>query len=158
MQPDLDKLATAQALTNLYETLKVQPTPEAHVQIAVIRTAQGEFPDAVEHYQAALRLKADAPEILNNLAWLLATCPDDRIRNGAQAVQYAERACELTQDKQPMMLGTLAAAYAEAGRFDEAVATAQKACALATQQGDALLLQKNQALLELYRAHKPWRE
>jgi tetratricopeptide (TPR) repeat protein len=158
LKSDMEKLKTAQALTNLYEALKMQPTPEAHAQIAAIRTAQGEFQDAVEHYQAALRLKPDAPDILNNLAWLLATCPDDHIRNGTQAVQYAERACELTQNQQPMMLGTLAAAYAEAGRFDEAVATAQKACDLAAQQGDALLLQKNQALLELYRAHKPWRE
>jgi cytochrome c-type biogenesis protein CcmH/NrfG len=158
LKHDLEKLATAKALTNLYETLKVQPTPEAHVQIAAIRVTQGEFQDAVGHYLAALRLKPDAPDILNNLAWLLATCPDDRIRDGAQAVEYASRACELTQNRQTMTLGTLAAAYAEAGRFDEAVATAQKACDLATQQGETGLLQKNQALLELYRAHKPWRE
>jgi tetratricopeptide (TPR) repeat protein len=158
LQPELEKLKTARALTNLYETLKLQPTAEVHAQIAVMQMSQGKFQDAVEQCQAALRLKPDAPDVLNNLAWLLATCPDDRIRNGAQAVQHAERACELTQHRQAMPLGTLAAAYAEAGRFDEAVATAQKACELATQQGETNLLQKNQALLEFYRSHKPWRE
>jgi tetratricopeptide (TPR) repeat protein len=158
LKPDMEKLATAKALTNLYETLKVQPTPEIHVQIAGIQTTQRDFQGAVGHYLAALQLKPDAPDILNNLAWLLATCQDDHVRNGAQSVQYAQRACELTQNQQPMMLGTLAAAYAEAGRFDEAVATAQKACNLAAQQDETNLLQKNQALLELYRAHKPWRE
>ena len=158
LQPELDKLEAARALTNLYETLKVQPTAEAHVQLAVMLTAQREYQAAVEHYRAALKLKPDAPDILNNLAWMLATCPDDQVRNGAQAIQYAERACELTQNKQPVTLGTLAAAYAEAGRFDEAVATAQKACDLATQQGNTLLAQKNQALIEIYRQRKPWRE
>jgi len=158
LRPDLAHLETARTLTNLYAALKVQPTAEAHAEIAAIRTSQGEFQEAVEHYEAALRLKPDDPMIFNNLAWLLATCQDDRVRNGAQAVRYAERACALTQNRQPMMLGTLAAAYAETGRFDDAMATAQKACDLAAQQDETGLLQKNQALLEQYRAHKPWRE
>jgi len=158
LQPELDKVKTALALTNLLNTLKVQPTAEVHAQIAAIQTSQGGYADAVEHYVAALCLKPDAPDILNNLAWLLASCPDDRIRNGAEAVRHAERACALTQPPQVMLLGTLAAAYAEAGRFDDAVATAQKACELAAQQGNETLLQKNQSLLEIYRQHKPWRE
>ncbi len=158
LQPELDKLETARTLTNLYQTLKVQPTAEACVQAAGIETTQKDFQKAVDHYREALRLKPDAPDILNNLAWLLATCPDDAVRNGAEAVKCAGRACELTQNKQPMLLGTLAAAYAESGRFDDAVAAAQKACDLASQQGETLLLQKNQSLLEFYRAHKPWRE
>ena len=64
-----------QALTNLYSNLKILPTPEIHAQIAVILTTQGEF-GMRGHYLEALRLKPDAPEVLNNLAWLLATCPD----------------------------------------------------------------------------------
>jgi protein O-mannosyl-transferase len=158
LQPFIEKLKTAQALTNLYTALQREPTAETHARIAVIQMSQGKIREAVEHYGAALQLKPDAPEILNNLGWMLATFPDDRIRDGAQAVRYAERACELTQHRQPQMLGTLAAAYAEAGRFDDAAAAAQKACDLAAEQGDTLLLQKNQALLEWYRAHKPWRE
>jgi protein O-mannosyl-transferase len=146
------------ALVNFYEILKSQPTPEVHIQIAAILTIQGKFQDAVEHYRAALQLKPDSADVLNNLAWLLTTCPDTRVRNGAEAVRYAERACELTQYGEPTIVGTLAAAYAEAGRFDEAVATAQKACALATASGQQELLKRNQELMELYRRHEPYRE
>jgi Flp pilus assembly protein TadD len=153
-----EQVKVDQALTNLYNTLKILPTPEAHVQIAVIQTTRGEFPDAVGHYLEALRLKPDAPEILNNLAWLLATCPDTHIRNGVQAVKYAGRACELTHYGVTLFVGTLAAAYAEAGRFDEAIATAEKACALAEKSGETNLLQINQELLQLYHAHQPHHE
>jgi hypothetical protein len=89
---------------------------------------------------------------------MLATNPDAGLRDGARAVQLAERACEITGRKETIYLGTLAAAYAEAGRFDDAIATAQQACDLAAQSGKPDLLKKNQKLLELYRAHKPYRE
>jgi hypothetical protein len=56
------------------------------------------------------------------------------------------------------LVGTLAAAYAEAGRYDDAIVTAQKACALAEKSGEQDLLEKNQKLLELYRAHQPYHE
>ena len=71
-----EQIKVDQVLTNLYNNLKILPTPETHVQIAVIRTTRGEFRDAAGHYLEALRLKPDAPEVLNNLAWLLATSPD----------------------------------------------------------------------------------
>ena len=71
-------------------------------------------------------------EALNNLAWVLATSPKAELRNGAEAVRLAERACELTHYGEPLFIGTLAAAYAEAGRFPEAVTTAEKAEQLAT--------------------------
>jgi hypothetical protein len=105
-----------------------------------------------------LQIKPDSPDVLNNLAWLLATCPDAHIRDGVQAVKYAGRACDLTHYGMTTFVGTLAAAYAEAGRYDDAVATAQKACALATAAGERELLEKNQQLLALYRAHRPYHE
>ncbi|MGA2179500.1 MAG: glycosyltransferase family 39 protein [Verrucomicrobiota bacterium] len=98
------------------------------------------------------------PEILNNLAWRLATSPDPKVRDGTQAVPLAQRACELTHFEKTIYIGTFAAAYAEAGRFDDAMATAQKAIALAQENGEQDLLQKNQELLELYRAHKAYHE
>ena len=64
--------------------------------------------------------------MLNNLAWILAASADPQVRNGPEAVLLAERACKLTDYKKPLLVGTLAAAYAEAGRFPEAVATARK--------------------------------
>jgi len=144
--------------TNLYNALNILPTAETHTQIAISLTIKGDYPDAISHYLEALRLKPDAVDALNNLAWLLATCPDAQIRNGTQAVKYAERACELTHYHTIPMVGTLAAAYAEAGRFDDAIATAKKACALAAAADDQNLLQRNQELLVLYRAHQPYRE
>src|SRR6185436_842623 len=87
--------------------------------------------EAVEQYRAALELASNAPVILNNLAWMLATHPDATIRNSEEAVRLATRACELTGHKEPMFIGTLAAAYAEAGRFDDAVRTGNEAADLA---------------------------
>ena len=149
---------TDQALTCLQEALKIQPTPGAHAQVAAIRARQGEFSDAVGHYRAALRLQPDSPEILNNLAWLMATSPEPKVRDGTQAVQLAQRACEQTHFEKTIFIGTLAAAYAEAGRFDDAIATAQKACALASELGRQELLKRNQELLALYLKHQPYHE
>jgi tetratricopeptide (TPR) repeat protein len=95
---------------------------------------------------------------LNNLAWKLATSEKTGVRNGARAVQLAEQACGLTHYRVTPLMGTLAAAYAEAGRFDEAVATGQKACALATELGETNLLKRNQELVTLYQAHQPYHE
>ena len=152
------QIENEQNRTNLNNGLTDQLTPEVHAQIAVMQAKQGKFQNAAGHYLEALRLKPDAPEVLNNLAWLLATCPDASVRDGTQAVKYAERACELTHYSVTPIVGTLAAAYAEAGRFDEAMATAQKACALAAAAGDQGLLKKNEELLERYRKHQPYHE
>jgi 4-amino-4-deoxy-L-arabinose transferase-like glycosyltransferase len=95
-----------------------------------------------------------APEELNNQAWQLAASPDPKARNGAEAVLLAQRACEQTQYQRPLFIGTLAAAQAEAGQFDAAIATAQRACAVAGENGETNLLHRNQELLERYRAHK----
>jgi 4-amino-4-deoxy-L-arabinose transferase-like glycosyltransferase len=95
---------------------------------------------------------------LNNAAWLLSTSKDGARRNGPDAIQLAQRACELAQYRNVVFVGTLAAAYAEAGNFDSAVANMQRACKLAEQNGEEELLQQDQRYLELYRAHKPARE
>jgi hypothetical protein len=101
---------------------------------------------------------ADSPVALNNRAWELATSPDVNVRNGSLAVKLAEHACELTHYQQTIMVGTLAAAYAEAGRFDEAIATGQKACALASELGETNLLKRNRELVILYQAHQAYHE
>ena len=91
-------------------------------------------------------------------AWMLATSPDAARRNGAQAVKLAEDACLQTQYRQPQLIAILSAAYAEAGRFDEAIGAAQTAGKLAWQAGDARLLQRCQELLKAYARHEPFRE
>jgi Flp pilus assembly protein TadD len=114
--------------------------------------------EAVAQSREALRLNPNLPGPLNNLAWVLAASPDAELRNGAEAVRLAERACELTHYGEPLFIGTLAAAYAEAGRFPEAVTTAEKAEQFATSAGLTDVAAKNRQLLELYRAGKPYHE
>lgn len=98
------------------------------------------------------------PAESNNLAWSLSTSADAAQRNGWRAVIYAVGACRQTQYTNTTLVGTLAAAYAEAGRFDDAISTAQKACAMAAQSGDQPLLQRNQELLNLYLKHQPYHQ
>jgi len=92
------------------------------------------------------------------LAWILATHPDARLRDSAQALQLATRAFELSPPNDAAALDTLAAAYAEAGRFDDAIKSAQRAAELAQADGPKQLLGDIQARLLLYRAGKPYRE
>jgi tetratricopeptide (TPR) repeat protein len=103
----------------------------------------------------AVRYDTNRVDLINNLAWAFATNPDPKFRNGKYAVHLATRACEMTDYQTTIMVGTLAAAYAEAGRFDGAVATAEKAIDLAKRNGETELVQKNEGLLKLYRAHQP---
>jgi tetratricopeptide (TPR) repeat protein len=148
-----------EGINHYQKALLIKPDyADAHYNLGVILFQNGRADEAIAHYQKALQINPDKVEVLNNLAFLLATCPDARIRNGVQAVQYAEQACELTHYGVSIIVGTLAAAYAEAGRYDDAIAAAQKACALATAAGEQDLLAKNQQLLALFRAHQPYHE
>ena len=119
---------------------------------------QGDYAGAVARYRRALQIDPQQADVMNNLAWLLATCPEASLRNGAEAVQLAEKACQITEYHRTIIVGTLGAAYAEAGRFADAVATAQKACELAGIFKEEALLAKNQELLEIYRSGKAYHE
>jgi tetratricopeptide (TPR) repeat protein len=119
---------------------------------------QGRTRDAIAEYRNILASTPDLPDALNNLAWILAAAARAEYRNGAEAVQLAERACAVTHDSQPLMVGTLAAAYAEAGRFEDAVKTAQKAHDLAVAQGKNGVASRNLELMEIYREHRAFHE
>jgi hypothetical protein len=95
---------------------------------------------------------------LNNIAWLLATCPDAAFRNGPEAVRVATRACELTGYAKPLLIGTLAAAQAEARDFQAAISTAERAAALATALHLEEVAAKNRELIQLYRQGQPFHE
>jgi Flp pilus assembly protein TadD len=127
-----------------------QNNPATWVELAQVLSRTGQQSSAVVAYEEALRWKPEAPEILNNVAWLLAAGADRQARDGAKAVAYAERACELTGQQEPVLLGTLAAAYAQAGNFPQAVAFGERAAELATTAGQLEVAAKNREYLQLY--------
>ncbi len=95
---------------------------------------------------------------MNDLAWLRATCPEAALRDGAAAIELAQRAIGLSGGKTPEMLDTLAAAYAEAGMFSKATETVGEALDLARQQNKAVLVEKLKARLWLYETGTPYRQ
>jgi hypothetical protein len=103
-------------------------------------------------------LAPDDPQALDALAWLLATCPQAQLRDGPAAVRLAERAREASGGQEARLWGTLDAAYAEAGRFPEAIAAAQKARELALTAGQEELAQAAEARLAGYRNHQAFRD
>ncbi len=116
--------------------------------------AQGKQTEAVADYESALKLEPRNSGVLNNLAWVLATSPEDKLRDGKRSIDLAKLACEVTEYKQAHILSTLAAGYAEAGDFDTAVNWSKKAVEIGN---DQLKGQLNKEL-ESYQAKKPWRE
>ena len=148
-----------EAITHLREALRLKPgVAQFHFQLASALGAANQSKDAVAQYEEALRLKPEFVLALNNLAWMLATDEDSNIRNGAEAVRCAQRACELTGYKQAFLMGTLAAAFAEASQFRDAVSTGQKAAEIATTAGQKEIAATNQKLIELYKSGKPYHE
>jgi len=148
-----------EAIENYHQAIRIHANrPEVFVYLAMTLGQAGRERDAVDAYQAALKLNPDLPEALNNLALILATSSDDGLRNGPEAVPLAERACKLTQYRQPQFIETLAAAYAEAGRFQDAQAITARLGQMATDAGQTALAERCRRLLERYRAGQPLRE
>ena len=128
----------------------------SNFRMAGLMKSMGYDREAEARLEAALKIIPNSTDAMNNLAWSLATAPDAKARNGARAVQWAERACDLTHYENPVFMTTLAAAYAEAGRFDDAVDMTQKTIALANQYGLDALAESNQELLQTYSAHQTY--
>jgi tetratricopeptide (TPR) repeat protein len=127
-------------------------------QYALALAGAGKTRQALSHYAGALLLTPDFPEALNQLAWTLATDSHPEFRNGVEAVPMAEKACELTGGQRPAMLETLAAAYSEAGRMDDALAAARKARDIAAQREQKDWQAKAERLLSLIQTRQPIRQ
>lgn len=150
-----DRKDYSEAIDDLTRAIELAPERAAYYGyrgglLALI----GRVDRAIGDYEACLQLEPDNIVALNNLAWALATCSDDRIRNGSRAVELARRACELSDWKKPSALGTLAAAHAEIGAFDRAVEYQNKAIALAEEKEAG----EYRRPLTLYRARSPRRD
>lgn len=119
----------------------------------------GKLKEAITDYEAALKLDEKDSGVLNNLAWLLATSPDASLRNGQRAIELAKTAARVTEFKQAHILSTLAAAYAEAGDFENAKTWSQKAVDLAEKDsGDKEIREQLKKEQASYEAKQPWRE
>jgi Flp pilus assembly protein TadD len=125
---------------------------ETHYKLANALTQLGQPAEAITEYSQALQLRPGMDDAANNLAWLLATCPDRSLRDGARAVYLALQASMRNHDQNPVLLGTLAAAYAETGNLNEAVATAQQARLLALAQTNRTLATALESQLRQYQS------
>lgn len=146
-----------EAETQFEQAARLKPDADTFRNLGLAQLLQGRAKEAVASYRRAMELKPDWPVILNDLAWLLATNPDSTIRNGGEAVQLAQKANDLAGGKEARYLGTLDAALAETGRFDEAIATAEKARALALVAGEKDLASAAQERCDLYKNKQPFR-
>jgi tetratricopeptide (TPR) repeat protein len=153
----LQKGRVDEAITEYQKALKIKPDyADAHINLGNALFQKGGVGEAITQYQRALEIKPGHPEALNNLAWALATFPQASLRNGNKAVELAQQANQLTGGESPMILHTLAAAYAEAGRFSDAIQSAQKANELAQAAGQQNLARQLNGELKLYEAGLPF--
>jgi tetratricopeptide (TPR) repeat protein len=137
---------------------KQAANPKAHAELATALNRLHRPREAMSEFAAALLLQPDAPDALDGLAWILATATDSTLRNGSEAINLAEHAVGLTDRKEPLKLRTLAAAYAEVGRFGEAIKTLQEAQALAAKWTPTQPLNDGPPMLESFQHAAPWRK
>jgi Flp pilus assembly protein TadD len=133
-------------------TFQRKPEVARHLQQASQLEDEGKTAEAIQNYRQALAVDSNNPVVLNNLALILTTANQPELRNGQEAVRLAAKAVELTESKEPIMIGTLAAAYAEAGQFANAVEMANTAEALASVTGQKDVAAKIAELRSLYAA------
>jgi Flp pilus assembly protein TadD len=155
----LDQNQPARAGEQFTECIRLKPDEtKSHYRLAVALARQHKVNEAIAQYREALRLTPDFSDAMSELARLLACAPDAEFRDGTEAVKLAEKACAMTNYQQADTVTTLAAAYAEAGRFRDAIAAAQKARMLAVSNGQDALALKAGELLELCQSGRPLRE
>jgi hypothetical protein len=131
-------------------------------KLANLYQLSGQTSEAIAHYSISMAIyynsATNSPDVENNLAWFLSSSPDGRFRDGKDAVRLARDACEKTGYQIPVVIGTLANAYAEDGQSSNAVETCQKTIALAAKLNQADVVENNQTLLKLYESGKAFHE
>jgi len=130
---------------------------DAQYNLGMALFREGHDDDAIACWQKSLAMAPRSPATLNSLAWVLSTSSDAQLRNGSRAVQLAEQANQLAGGTEPVFIRTLAAAYAESGRFKDATDTARRASELAVARGDSALASELRMDIDLYRMNFPRR-
>lgn len=151
--------ARDEAIAQYSEALRLDPAfVEAHYYIASLLLEEGRTVDAAAHCIAALQIKPDYVPAMEGLAWIYATAGGKAAsQHAVQAVRLAEQACRISGCKQSGEVDTLAAAYANAGRFEEAVKTAEEAFSIAKAAGEDDFADSIQARIDLYKKGSPFR-
>jgi len=165
--PAYDNLAKAllrkgrlpEAMVQYRKFLEIEPgNVEARNTLGTALIQQGRVSEAIAQWRDALAIQPDNGNAASNLAWVFATCPEDSIRDGTRAVELAEKAMRLSGGKIPMIFRVLAAAYAENGRFSDAIDTAQRGADLANRTGNPALASELESNIALYQSGKPLRD
>jgi tetratricopeptide (TPR) repeat protein len=150
---------TDEAIAQFQEALKIWPNSTIlRNNLGCIFLRQGQVRAAMAHFQRTLEIQPNNVDACQYLAWVLATGPEPSIRNGARAVELAQEANQLSGGGDPEIISTLAAAYAEAGRFPEAVTTARQALQLVVTQNNNAAVNALQTQIGLYQAGLPFRD
>ena len=148
-----------EAVAHYRKALEIKPDHvKARRSLSVALSAREEILKSLAQRREAIRLQPNNAALLNDTAWMLATNPNASVRNGAEALELAQRALKLSGGDESAILGTLAAAYAETSRFPEAVRTAEQAVRMAAAKGDRMLAEQIRTCLELYSSGKPYRQ
>ena len=148
-----------EGIYHLERALALDPDyTRAHTNLGEAYAARGKRASAADQFALAVHSDPDNPFLLNRLAWLLATSPEDSVRNGPRAVELAERAATITRREDVMSMETLSAAYAEAGRFEDAVTAGRAALALAEKQGNESSAADLARRLPMFEMRHPYRE
>src|SRR6267378_3198878 len=147
-----------EAIADFEKTLQIQPSDaDAHTGLGNALLRKGALKEAMAQYSEAMALAPEDPHSRSNLAWVLATSTDASIRDGAKAVELAQQAVSLSGGRELLFFRTLAAAYAETGRFSNAIAVIQQGVAIARMQGKTGLANLLEEDALLYRGQVPLR-
>jgi protein O-mannosyl-transferase len=147
------------AIGEYQKALQIKPLlAEAHYNLANALVRKGSAEEAIRHFEQAVQIDPADPRFQNDLAWLLATSRQALLRNGNEALELARRANKLAGGNNPVFLGTLAAAFAEAGQFEDARRIVKEAISLAQAAGRKELVQRLNGELQLYEAGRPFHQ
>ena len=154
----LSKGQVDDATAEFSKALEIQPDhKKAHYNLALALLDKHQTSEAIAHYEKAIEADSNYVEALTNLAWIFATSTDAGLRNGPRAVDLAERANNLTAGTNPLILRTLAAAYANNQRFPQALETSHRALELAQEQRNPAVIEGIRREMSFYESARPYR-
>ena len=158
----LTRLKEYEEAIKIYENAlsnNIDPIRRSRLLLGLAEAQRGAklWEEAINSLRRAVSADSESMEAANQLAWMMATAPRAEWRNTVEALEAGERAGK-REDAPSVHLDTLAAVYADAGRWDEAVHTAEKAIEKAKSEGNENLAEEFRSRLELYRQKKPYHQ